>query len=109
MGSMEMTPEPAVHNWSVKILSRINYIFVGVCLPSRVVDQNFTEWDWAEIGHGQYLISSSGKVYSSSDKSANYSKQSFSFDTGDVIKVEFDLRKGTITFKKGLMGYVMNV
>jgi hypothetical protein len=58
------------------------------------------KFDYNNIGHGSYLISSNGYTWSHSKKEDNVVHKSFSFITGDVIYCEFDPEKKTLTLRK---------
>jgi len=61
---------------------------------------NYTNKDlkWEGIGHGLYLISSTGYSYSHSHEEFNSVKKNFRFDEGDVIRVEYDSIDSKIRF-----------
>lgn len=53
-----------------------------------------------EIGHGHYCVSSSGEIFSHSDKSVNDQVKSFVFGTGDILHFEYNSQLGILKVVK---------
>jgi hypothetical protein len=66
---LECSPKKS---FAFKIIEANNYngIAVGVCEKNIIVSNNY-EFDYSKIGHGSYMISSSGKCYDSLDSNLN--------------------------------------
>lgn len=87
--------------WSVRILQKSGNILLGVAKPERVTEHQFKEWNWRPLGHGNYVIKSSGFTYSDTEEPVNYKKRCFAFAAGDSISMELDFGSGRLTFQKG--------
>ena len=53
-----------IKKWTVKIIKLVSWIGVGVCHKDKIVSENFN-FNYSNIGHGSYLISSNGYSWSS--------------------------------------------
>lgn len=48
-------------------------------------------WPWRDIGHGNYVICSSSYAYSHTSIPENYKKNSFTYQTGDILDFEWNV------------------
>jgi hypothetical protein len=83
--------------WSVRIAKMQQLMTIGMCQIRQAQSHKFEEWNWNNIGHGHYCVSSDGSVYSHSDAPANSKYPSFEFGTGDVLHFEYDPKQGKLT------------
>jgi hypothetical protein len=86
-----------LRRWSVRIAKMQYGMVIGMCQIRQAQSHKFEEWNWRNIGHGHYCVTSHGYVYSHSDASANCNKLSFEFGTGDVLHFEYDPKQGKLT------------
>jgi hypothetical protein len=86
-----------LRRWSVRIAKMQYGMYIGMCQIRQAQSHKFEEWNWRNIGHGHYCVTSHGYVYSHSDASANCNKLSFEFGTGDVLHFEYDPKQGKLT------------
>lgn len=96
---VSMSP-PFTHRWIIKIRKIPGMIDVGMCLGSLVKRNGYIYTDWAQTGHGVYAIGSLGATYHHVQPLQNLSRQSFEFDVGDQIQVDYNLVDGLLTFTK---------
>ena len=88
---------PTRFAFQVKHIS--NWIGFGICLKNTLEKKAF-KFDYNNINHGGYLISSNGYSWSHSSKEDNMANKSFLFTNEDIIICEFDYVKKTLIFKK---------
>lgn len=65
-----------------------NWLGVGICYKNTIVSNNYT-FNYSNLGHGAYLVSSNGGSWSSIDSTKNNTVNAFSYGKGDVIIVEY--------------------
>ena len=66
-------------SWAIKINKQTNWIFLGVCLKSKMLNYNFNgkNINWNTTGHGLYMIDPYGYCNSHSWKEFNNVWKSF--------------------------------
>jgi hypothetical protein len=85
---------------------------VGIC-KRTIAEQNSFDFDYENTGHGYYMISSNGGVWSSTDEDLNNKLACWRFKTGDVIDCEVEVGEGPessesrIVFKNGKHKYTL--
>ncbi|CAK62454.1 unnamed protein product (macronuclear) [Paramecium tetraurelia] len=99
-----MTPsldknQTTVFGFKLNFVHQSNWIAVGVCDLSIVQSKQFG-FAFQSLGHGAYMVSSNGGVWSSTTSNLNNVVKCFKFGKGDVIVCTFDPKNETITFHK---------
>lgn len=77
----------------------VGWVGVGICLKNLIKTANY-HFNYSNIGHGSYLISTNGYTWSHSVKEFNSSSKCFNFTTNDTVFIEFDLINLKIRFRK---------
>lgn len=85
----------------LKVSNIQNFVGLGVCLKNVLSSKNF-KFDYNNVGHGSYLISSNGYSWSHLKKEDNIQAKSFKFVKDDIIQIElnYDAKNVTFTNKK---------
>ncbi len=60
------------------------WIGIGVCLKEKIITSGY-KFNYENLGHGSYMISSNGYTWSSSVLTSNSAYHSFNFTTGDFV------------------------
>jgi hypothetical protein len=60
-----------LRRWSVRIAKMQQWMVIGMCQIRQAQSHKFEGWNWSNIGHGHYCVTSHGYVFSHSDASAN--------------------------------------
>jgi hypothetical protein len=76
-----------------------SWIGVGMCHINTIKNTDFN-FEYTEMGHGNYLISSNGYSWSSLKPEFNSHFEPFTFDTGDTIEITYSPKTKTIDFSK---------
>ena len=90
-----MTPHlessPGIKKFSFKIKDSLsNWVAVGMCHPKLVASQNYG-FKFSSIGHGAYLVSANGGLWSHTKEENNNKVKAFKFVKGDIIQVIADM------------------
>lgn len=85
--------------WAIKIIALNSWIGLGVALKNKLQEKAF-KFDCNNLGHGSYLVSSNGYVWSHSKKEDNVAFKNFHFEKNDTIYIEFDPKGLCINFYK---------
>ena len=107
-----MTP-PMEANSSVKKVSfkikecSSNWVAVGMCHRSIVASKNYG-FHFSQTGHGGYLVSANGGIWSHFNKDQNNVIKGFKFSKGDVITIEVVAGEGRIVFKRNKDSQTIN-
>ena len=72
----------------LKIRNLSGWIGIGICLKNSIVKAGY-KFNYTVNYHGSYLISTNGYSWSHSQPEFNAATKSFSFHSGDVIKIEY--------------------
>lgn len=99
----------AVQSCSLKIVRLKNYVVLGICLPAKVTERSLERWKTDKFDHGMYSVASDKYVRSHIDKTINCEKLSFAYGEGDVIRMQYQPAKSTLTFNKADEKYEMKV
>ena len=75
------------------------WVAVGMCHRDIVVSNNY-RFNYGSPGHGAYLISSNGGVWSNTRSEHNNKVSTSNFYTDDIIHVKVDMSSKTIFFSK---------
>jgi hypothetical protein len=99
-----MTPHlesgPTIKKLAFKIKeSSSNWVAVGMCHPKVVTSKNYG-FNFSTIGHGAYMISANGGIWSHTKTEHNNSVKAFKFTKGDIIQVLTNMGDKVIIFKK---------
>lgn len=99
MSMRTLNPLPATtYRWSFRILKLADRINLGLALETHVKLHGFVHWNWSNIGHGHYLVSSYGRTTSHSNVKVNGKFKAFEYGQGDVLS--FAYREGVLTVTK---------
>lgn len=85
--------------WGIKVKKFAGWVGVGICLRSLIEKANY-HFNYTNIGHGSYLISSNGYSWSHSTKEMNSAFKTFQFTTNDIVYLEFDPIDNKLRFRK---------
>lgn len=76
-------------NWGLRIIKFVGWVGIGICLKNAIVKANY-HFNYNNIGHGSYLISSNGYSWSHSVKEFNSAFKTFQFNINDIVYLEYD-------------------
>ncbi|EGR33112.1 hypothetical protein IMG5_061110, partial [Ichthyophthirius multifiliis] len=76
-----------------------NWLAIGVCLKNVIHAKNYG-FQFNQLGHGAYMISSNAGSWSSSQVQANNCIKSFAFAKNDVVIIEYDPLEKIVKFYK---------
>lgn len=85
--------------WGIKIKKFVGWIGLGICLRNSIKNANY-HFNYTNIGHGSYLISSNGYSWSHSTKELNSAFKTFQFAVNDTVYVEYDPENSLLRFRK---------
>jgi len=77
----------------------VGWVGVGICLKNCIKNANY-HFNYTNIGHGSYLISTNGYTWSHSVKEFNSALKTFPFTTNDTVYIEFDPINCKLRFRK---------
>lgn len=77
----------------------MGWIGVGICLRNQIKNANYF-FNYTNIGHGSYLISSNGYSWSHSVKELNSASKTFQFTVNDIVYLEYDPKECKLRFRK---------
>ncbi len=77
----------------------MGWVGVGICLKNCIKNSNY-HFNYTNIGHGSYLISTNGYTWSHSVKEFNSAFKTFQFTTNDTVYIEFDPTAHKLRFRK---------
>lgn len=95
----EPLPENKTVQWGVRVKKFVGWCGVGICLKNLIKTANY-HFNYSNIGHGSYLISTNGYTWSHSIKEFNSSSKCFSFTNNDIVYIEFDPINLKLRFRK---------
>ena len=72
--------------WGIKIKKFVGWVGLGICLKNPIKAANY-HFNYTNIGHGSYLISSNGYSWSHSVKDFNSAFKTFQFAVNDTVYV----------------------
>ena len=75
--------------WAYKVIKCSSWIGVGICLKQSIINLKY-QFNYSNIGHGSYLLSSNGYTWSHSDKNYNSVYKGFSYGINDIIEMTYD-------------------
>ncbi|CAK73491.1 unnamed protein product (macronuclear) [Paramecium tetraurelia] len=78
--------------------SNVCNIYVGVCHKDKIIQSNYSPISFQQLGHGAYLIFSTGLILSHLQAEINYQFKGFSYSNNDIIIMEVDMNKQQILF-----------
>ncbi|CAD8063597.1 unnamed protein product [Paramecium sonneborni] len=78
--------------------SNICNLYVGVCHKDKIIQSNYSPNSFQKIGHGAYLIFSTGLILSHLQSEINYQFKGFSYSNNDIIIMEVDMNQQQIVF-----------
>ena len=85
---------------SIKISNFSNWIGIGLVRYNFVRNNNLKFlYTQTSFERGHYMISQNGYVWSDSDDNEHHRANSFSFRTGDIINIHYDIEKKQLSFK----------
>ena len=85
--------------WGIKVKKFVGWVGVGICLKNSISAANY-HFNYTNIGHGSYLISTNGYSWSHSVKEFNSAFKTFQFTVNDIIYIEYDPKEGKLRFQK---------
>ena len=85
--------------WGIKIKKFVGWVGLGICLRNTIKKANYY-FNYTNIGHGNYLISSNGYSWSHSVKEFNSVSKTFQFTVNDIVYVEYDPTTWKLRFRK---------
>jgi len=85
--------------WGIKVKKFVGWVGVGICLKNSISAANY-HFNYTNIGHGSYLISTNGYSWSHSVKEFNSAFKTFQFTVNDIIYIEHDPKDGKLRFQK---------
>jgi hypothetical protein len=88
-----------VKRWKVKITKLNSWIGVGACHINKLKEANWF-FNYNASKHGSYFISSNGYSWSSYKPEFNSKFETFTFQTGDVIVIEFRINEKKLFYSK---------
>ena len=86
-------------NWGIKVKKFVGWIGLGICLKNIIKNANY-HFNYNNIGHGSYLVSSNGYSWSHSVKEFNSAAKTFHFTVNDIIYMEYDPMDKKLRFRK---------
>jgi hypothetical protein len=75
-----------------------------MCHSKIVANKNYG-FNFSTIGHGAYMVSSNGGIWSHTKAEHNNHVKSFKFVKGDIIQVTANFAEKMVTFQKGVENY----
>lgn len=81
------------------VSGKFTWAAIGICKKSIILQHNFG-FKFNKLGHGAYLVASNGGIWSTSNNSKNNLIKSFKFTANDVIIVNYEKEKNSVTFSK---------
>lgn len=90
-------------NWGLRIIKFVGWVGIGICLKNAIVKANY-HFNYNNIGHGSYLISSNGYSWSHSVKEFNSAFKTFQFNINDIVYLEYDPIELKLRFRKNKDG-----
>ena len=75
------------------------WVAVGMCHRDIVVSKDY-RFNFSNTGHGAYMVSSNGGVWSNTRSEHNNKVSTYHFQTGDTIHVKVDLSLKKVKFIK---------
>ncbi|KAM3144158.1 hypothetical protein pb186bvf_003620 [Paramecium bursaria] len=82
-----------------KVKKLVHTIAIGICDLQTLESKNFMIDNWKKSGHGCYLISSSGYLYSTSNQNQNQVKTYFTYKDGQLIQIIFQPNQKLLFFR----------
>jgi hypothetical protein len=85
-----------VYRWKIKIVSHDptprlqSEIMVGISSEKSACNRNFSVPMLSTVGHGQYLLTSRGYIYTSDKQLNGICWQAFDYTAGDILKLQYD-------------------
>lgn len=89
--------------WGIKVKKFVGWVGVGICLQKKITAANY-HFNYTNIGHGSYLISTNGYTWSHSVKEFNSAFKCFQFTINDVVYIEYDPQNLKLRFRKNQGG-----
>lgn len=77
----------------------VGWVGAGICLKNSIKAANY-HFNYTNIGHGSYLISTNGYTWSHSVKEFNSALKTFAFTVNDIVYIEFDPKDNKLRFRK---------
>lgn len=77
----------------------VGWVGVGMCLKNSIKTANY-HFNYTNIGHGSYLISTNGYTWSHSVKEFNSAFKTFQFTVNDTVFIEYDPIALKLRFRK---------
>ena len=91
--------------WGIRVIKFVGWVGIGICLK-KIISQGNYHFNYNNIGHGSYLISSNGYSWSHSVKEYNSACKTFQFNINDIIYIEYDPVESILRFRKNEGGDV---
>jgi len=85
--------------WGIKVKKFVGWVGLGICLKNMIKGANY-HFNYTNIGHGSYLISSNGYSWSHSTKDFNSAFKTFQFTVNDIVYIEYDPKDNKLRFRK---------
>lgn len=85
--------------WGIKVKKFVGWVGAGICLKNSIQAANY-HFNYTNIGHGSYLISTNGYSWSHSVKDFNSAFKTFQFTVNDTVYIEYDPKDGKLRFQK---------
>lgn len=85
--------------WGIKVKKFVGWVGVGICLKKKISTANY-HFNYTNIGHGSYLISTNGYTWSHSVKEFNSAFKCFQFTINDTVYIEYDPQNLKLRFRK---------
>ncbi|CAD8057436.1 unnamed protein product [Paramecium primaurelia] len=96
--------EPAIPKEGIsRFVFQVNHnnvcnLYVGVCHKDKIIQSNYSPISFQKLGHGAYLIFSTGLVLSHLQAEINFQFKGFSYSNNDIIIMEVDMNQQQIIF-----------
>ncbi|CAD8151152.1 unnamed protein product [Paramecium octaurelia] len=78
--------------------SNVCNLYVGLCHKDKIIQSNYSPNSFHSLGHGAYLIFSTGLILSHLQAEINFQFKGFSYSNNDIIIMEVDMNKQQIVF-----------
>ena len=98
-------PEYKNSKFCFRIFSKKDWLGLGFCINTKLLDYCDFSKNYRNIGHGYYIISSDKQVWSNFKNEVNNQTLGFEFGTGDSVVCQYDPFEKIIVFAKRNTGF----
>jgi hypothetical protein len=82
---------------------------IGMAVQRVVMMNEFEQRNWTSGGHGHYLMSNKGTLYSHSDSTINNTTDGWEYGQGDTVNMEFDTASMELHLWNGNQSEILKV